>query len=92
PDAEVRMVGVCPGAGASLAPAAAGDHCEAFVTGEMKHHEVLEQLHGGMSILLGGHTSTERGYLPRLAKRLGEDLDGARVQVSERDRSPLIPV
>lgn len=92
PDAEVRMVGVCPGAGASLAPAAAGEHCEAFVTGEMKHHEVLEQLHGGMSILLGGHTSTERGYLPRLAKRLGEDLDGARVQVSERDRSPLIPV
>jgi len=92
PDAEVRMVGVCPGAGASLAPAAAAEHCEAFVTGEMKHHEVMEQLHGGMSILLGGHTSTERGYLPRLAHRLTDHLDGATVQVSDRDRSPLIPV
>ncbi len=91
-DAQVRMVGVCPGAGASLAPAAARENCEAFVTGEMKHHEVLEHVQAGMSILLGGHTATERGYLPRLAERLRAALPGAQVAVSARDRSPLIPL
>ncbi|MFG0284842.1 MAG: Nif3-like dinuclear metal center hexameric protein [Phycisphaerales bacterium JB039] len=92
PDAEVRMVGVCPGAGASLAEPAARESCEAFVTGEMKHHEVLASVNRGVSILLGGHTATERGYLPRLRDRLAAALPQARIEVSEQDRSPLIPV
>jgi putative NIF3 family GTP cyclohydrolase 1 type 2 len=60
------------------------------VTGEMKHHEMLEALNGGTSLILAGHTNTERGYLPRLAKRLGEA--GIRAVVSQADRSPRVPV
>jgi dinuclear metal center YbgI/SA1388 family protein len=91
-DAAVERLGVCPGSGASLAAAARADGCQAFVTGEMKHHEVLDALNSGMSVILAGHTNTERGYLPRLAEHLHEVLPGIQTLVSQNDRSPRVPV
>ncbi len=75
-DSMVTRVGVCPGSGADLAPLARADGCEVYVTGEMGHHRVLAALDSGMSVILAGHTNTERGYLPRLAKRLEKGLAG----------------
>jgi len=48
---------------------------QVYVTGEMKHHEVLPMLEAGMSVILAGHTNTERGYLPRLAERLTGEME-----------------
>lgn len=86
---KLTYVGACPGAGASLAAPALGAGCEVFVTGEMKHHEVLAMKQQGLSIILAGHTNSERGYLPRLATRLGEILDGVEFRVSRADRAPV---
>jgi len=91
-DKPVTSVGVCPGSGASLVEAAEADGCEVFVTGEMKHHEMLGALHAGLSLILAGHTNTERGYLPRLARRLEALLPGLKTVVSTVDRSPRVPV
>jgi len=91
-DAEkpVTTLAVIPGAGESLAPLAAREACEAFVTGEMRHHNVLAALHEGMHVLLAGHTNTERGYLSRLADRLQQELPGIQTRISKRDRDPLV--
>ncbi|MBL8760745.1 MAG: Nif3-like dinuclear metal center hexameric protein [Phycisphaerae bacterium] len=86
----VKIVGVVPGAGAELAPAARAEGCDVFVTGEMKHHEVLAALHAGTSVVLAGHTNTERGYLARVSTKLGELLPGCRVIISGQDRDPLV--
>lgn len=86
----ITFVGVCPGAGAELAPDALADGCQVYVTGEMKHHEVLPMLEGGMSVILAGHTNTERGYLARLAERLGEEMKGVKFVVSKEDKSPFV--
>jgi dinuclear metal center YbgI/SA1388 family protein len=91
-DDPLTHVGVCPGSGASLARAARAEGCHAFITGEMKHHEMLDALNSGLSLILAGHTNTERGYLPRLARRLVELLPGVKVLVSERDKSQRVPV
>jgi dinuclear metal center YbgI/SA1388 family protein len=91
-DARITRIGLCPGSGASLAPAAAADGCELFLTGEMKHHETMAALHTsapGMSVMTAGHTSTERGYLPRLAEKLGELMGGVEFVVSGEDRDPV---
>lgn len=85
----IERIGVCPGAGASLLDAAIADDCQAFVTGEMRHHEVAAAVARGCSIILAGHTNTERGYLPIFAKRLKELAPGVETIVSERDRSPF---
>jgi putative NIF3 family GTP cyclohydrolase 1 type 2 len=47
-------------------------------------------LEAGMSVILAGHTNTERGYLPRLAERLAAELDSVRFIVSKEDRSPFV--
>jgi dinuclear metal center YbgI/SA1388 family protein len=90
----ITHVGVCPGAGGSLAEAALKLGCEVFVTGEMKHHEVLAALRHGMSVILAGHTNTERGYLPVLAERLKAALPGQGLEFvfSQVDHDPLAAV
>jgi hypothetical protein len=52
-----------------------------------------------MGSLLGGHTNTERGYLPVLASKLraelakldseGKEFEAASVHISQEDRHPL---
>ncbi len=91
-DRPLTHIGVCAGSGSDLAPIARADGCEVYVSGEMTHHEVLAELNAGMSVILAGHTNTERGYLPRLARRLSELLPKARIEVSRVDRSPFVPV
>ena len=83
---RVSRIGVVPGAGASVAPQALAEGCEVFVTGEMKHHEINAMVSAGMSVILGGHTATERGYLPRFKGILEERLPGAVVKISGADR------
>ncbi len=85
-----RIVAVCPGSGASLVAAAAAQGATAFVTGEMKHHDVLDALAQGVTVILAGHTETERCYLPTLMKRLRRALGGVRFTVSRADRAPLL--
>jgi dinuclear metal center YbgI/SA1388 family protein len=85
---SLSRVAVCAGAGGGLFEGIAG--VDLFVTGEMRHHDVLAKLANGASVVLCEHTHTERGFLPTLAQRL-ETLSGGRLEivVSERDAEPL---
>lgn len=85
-DEPIRHVGVLPGAGEDMLDLAAREGCRVFVTGEMRHHAVVAALQAGVSVILGGHTPTERGYLPRLARRLTAMKPEMRVVVSKEDR------
>jgi len=87
-DDPVSRVGVCAGSGASLLDPAIDEGCTLFFTGEMSHHEGLSAVHRGCSVLLAGHTNTERGYMPTLASRLASALGGCDVRVSAAD-TPL---
>lgn len=91
-DKLVQRVGVVPGAGSTLSKLARQEECDVFVTGEMKHHDVLGALNSGMAVLLGGHTSTERGYLPRLREAMMKANGTLDVRVSKVDRTPLVNV
>lgn len=86
---EVEVLGVVCGAGESMFEKAQSEGCEVFVTGEMKYHSVLAALHAGAGVMLAGHTNTERGFLPRLAGRLAEQLPKVEFRVSLRDRDLL---
>ncbi len=70
PAALHRVIAVCAGSGAGLIEAASAQHATLFVTGEMSHHDVVRAHSLGLEVLLAGHTNTERGYLPRLARAL----------------------
>lgn len=86
-DGPVSRIGVCPGAGAALVESAIAEECELFVTGEMRHHEALAAVARGCSILLAGHTNTERGFLPIYARRIRELAPGIDARPASSDRT-----
>ena len=88
---QIERVAVCAGAGGSLFEGKSGH--DLYITGEMRHHDVREKVAAGASVILCGHTNTERGYLPHLAKRIDAACKGElKVMRSKRDRDPLIVV
>ncbi|UCF39610.1 MAG: Nif3-like dinuclear metal center hexameric protein [Gemmatimonadota bacterium] len=82
-------IGLCAGAGGALLDAAIDQECELYLTGELRHHDVIDAQARGCTVLLAGHTNTERGYLKVLQKKLTKALDGVAVSVSKKDRDPL---
>ncbi|MEM7229311.1 MAG: Nif3-like dinuclear metal center hexameric protein [Planctomycetota bacterium] len=89
-DAPATTVGVCAGAGGSLLDAAIARGCDLFLTGEMRYHDVLDAQARGCTVMLAGHSNTERGYLPRyreaIAQRAG---DSCIIEIASADQYPL---
>lgn len=83
----IRTVAVCPGAGGLLFEQADAD---AYLTGEMRHHQALDLVQRGKMVMLAGHTETERPFLPvyreRIIDKLGGGVDWL---ISKADRPPL---
>ncbi len=84
---KISTVALCAGAGGSVLAGAAAD---LWLTGEMRHHDVLAATQSGIHVILSEHTHTERGYLPRLRSRLEAACEErVRWVISQRDVSPL---
>jgi putative NIF3 family GTP cyclohydrolase 1 type 2 len=91
-DAHHTVIGCCPGAGGSMVADAVAHGATLFVTGEMRHHDLLEAKANGVSVLLAGHTNTERGYLPILCDRLNKACPSITSTVSHTDTTPWVTV
>jgi dinuclear metal center YbgI/SA1388 family protein len=87
--ARHSVVALCPGAGASFLADAAARGATMLVTGEARHHEHLGAMAAGITLLLPGHTQTERGYMPTLARNLAHALPGVSFTTSQCDLPPL---
>lgn len=85
---RIKSVAICAGSGFSAISQVSAD---AYLTGEMKHHDILSAVASGALVVLSEHTHTERGYLPVLRRALEQELPSKQVQVllSRRDRDPL---
>ncbi|KAM9336192.1 NIF3-like protein 1 [Symphorus nematophorus] len=81
----VRTVAVCAGSGASVLN---GVKADLYMTGEMSHHEVLDAVAKGTSVILSDHSNSERGFLAVFKEKLSVRLP-VTVVVSKADRDPL---
>lgn len=55
----IKKVALCSGAGGSYIKDALGSKADVFVTGEIKHSDILEANHNGMMVVDAGHFKTE---------------------------------
>jgi dinuclear metal center YbgI/SA1388 family protein len=83
------VIGMCAGSGAELMPAAFDRGATLFLTGELKHHDVLDAARRDAAVILAGHTNTERGWLKVLRKTLRRAMPSVEFDVSKTDRDPL---
>ncbi|HRQ76039.1 MAG TPA: Nif3-like dinuclear metal center hexameric protein [Phycisphaerales bacterium] len=87
---QFTTIGLCAGAGGALLDDAIRQECELFFTGEMKHHDIVAANERGCTVLLAGHTNTERPYLAVLKQRLEQMLPEAKITLAQSDRDPLV--
>lgn len=86
--AKYQTIGLCAGAGGSMLDAAIESGCELFFTGEMRHHDALDAVVRGCTIILAGHTNTERGYLSALQRKIASAMEeDVSVVISSVDRA-----
>jgi dinuclear metal center YbgI/SA1388 family protein len=91
-DRIVETVATVGGSGLSMARAALGAGADVFVTGDCKHHDVLDLLALGLAVVDAGHHATEVAALPAFQAALQRDATGrglqAPVLVSTVDTDP----
>lgn len=87
-DNLLQTIAVCVGAGGSLFEKY--PHADAYITGEMQHHQVLDLYLKGKVVILAGHTNTERPFLKNYREKIIEQ-GGGKVEwlLSEADRAPM---
>lgn len=55
PDKKVKQVAICSGSGGDLAPLAKENGADVLLTGEIKHHDILNANKLGIAIIDAGH-------------------------------------
>ena len=85
--APVRRVALCSGGGSDEWAEAAAAGCDAFISGEIKHHNALALADSGIVALECGHFATEQPGIAALAASLQNNPDTVqskvRIYVSE---------
>ncbi len=85
---NVKTVGICSGAGADYLEPALDAGADAFVTGEVKHHQFLLARELGATLVEGGHFYTETVVLPVLAKKLAAAFPQVQWLIAEANTAP----
>ena len=71
----IKKVALCGGAGSDFMHEAFDAGCDAYITGEAKHHEFLEAKAIGITLIAAGHFETENPVVAVLADKLKNNFD-----------------
>lgn len=74
-DRMIRRVGLCSGGGSDQWLQATENGCDAFVSGEIRHHHALAMADAGIAAFECGHFATEEPGLAALAEALQNSLN-----------------
>jgi dinuclear metal center YbgI/SA1388 family protein len=88
-DRMVSRAAVCAGSGVDLMSDAIAAGAGVFLTGEVRHHDALRAVEAGLAVVCTRHSTSERGALVALERRLSELLPEVTVTRSTEDREPF---
>lgn len=91
-DGTVHKVAVSSGGGGEGVELCSAYGCNAFVTGELKHHQYLYAVDHGISAFDAGHFSTEDVVIRPLCNILSENFNDAVFMISSASRCPYSAV
>lgn len=66
----IKKIAICTGSGCSLIGEAV--EIDAFITGDAGHHDFLDAVQAGITLIAAGHFETENPAMPALQKKLAE--------------------
>lgn len=86
---KIKRVTVACGAGGSSIFRAAKEKSHAFVTGEIKHHELLFAMEKNIAVYDLGHFRSEDIIIEKLAVMLSEKFTGTKFEKAESDKENI---
>lgn len=72
PDKIIKKIAVCGGSGSSFIKDAVSRGADAYITGDIGHHDAQEAFENNMAIIDAGHFDTEKHALSELKKYIDE--------------------
>lgn len=81
---KIKTIAVCSGSGGNLVCKAHEKHVDAFVTGEIKHSDILKANHLGIMIVDVGHYKSENVIIEPLKNKLSKEFEKIKFFVSEK--------
>lgn len=88
----IHTLAVLGGAGGSYVPEAVALGADCVLTGDADHHDALDALQAGVSLLAAGHFATEYPVVPVVADRLIKRFPNLRVHISRTGKDPFTNV
>ena len=85
----VQRLAVLGGSGGGLLEEALAAGADCILTGEADHHDAIDAMAAGVSLIVAGHFHTEFPVVPVLANWLGKQFPALKVTVSRRNRDPF---
>lgn len=70
---RIKKIALCGGAGGDFIEAVADLGCDAYITGDVSHHEFLDGLAIGLTVIAAGHFETENPVISVLAEKIIEN-------------------
>lgn len=75
----VQTAGICPGSGKSVIDHAVKSGVEVLITGDIDHHEGIDALAKGLTIIDAGHYGLEHIFVPYVVEYLERECGGVEV-------------
>jgi len=88
-DGPIQKVGICTGGGGSYMYEAAEMGAQAFITGDIRHHEMMYAKEKNITLIDAGHFDTENILMPVLQEKLSELLPEVGFVLSRTCENPL---
>lgn len=81
-DQKIRCLAVCPGSGKSVIDEALKKGADVLVTGDIGHHEGIDAVERGLSIIDAGHYGTEYIFIEDMKTFFDEKLPGIKADAA----------
>ena len=88
-DRPVKTAACGAGSCGELYRTAIAAGADLYLTGEMKHHDLLNAVAAGLTVVCLGHGNSERMAMDALAEHLGDVFEGIEVAPAAADEDPL---
>ncbi|MGN0161267.1 MAG: Nif3-like dinuclear metal center hexameric protein [Lachnospiraceae bacterium] len=78
-DKIVKRVAISPGSGKSMIPAAVEKKADLLITGDITHHDGIDAVEAGLTVIDAGHYGLEYIFIDYMAKFLERECNGVRI-------------
>lgn len=86
---KIKKVAVCGGAGMDFLRDVLSMGADAYVTGDISHHQMLEAKELGITVVAAGHFETEKPAMAELMKMIKSKFDGVETVLLE-ENNPVV--